>query len=838
MKRYFRLGFAGLVTSTAAVLGFACSSDEISESIGEVSQGLRVEDTIVRKGPTVGKGLYFCDANSDCTSGQICCAGYCAAASSSTGRLADMVGGRLQYRCFSTLGNAAQNILPDYSFAGYKGGGVRLPTKGTVNTHYKNFTSPPSQTPPFQTPLMPTGTCSDGQKIQAQLTAARAAAASGTVPILVRLGEGIFHICQPLFITDSKVVLQGTGQSTNETVLRSFIPSVHTLITVAPSPIADLVADGNLVKVSSTVHLGATRIPLVSVPSTWNKGDTIIVWRTSNEAWLKAVAAPTDWEPFDPPPAGSVPRGFQPAQAQLRKIAATPVGNTITVDIPLVDWIIENPGSSYYGGGQVQKIQPLNYVQDSGVENLRIESQFFDTLPSDNPPIPDDGMWHGIALNRAKDCWVRNVTVTTYSGSAVTIGVESIFNTVESVAHLDPISPLEEKPDNSGNYLPVSGHRYSFNVSSGAVGNLFQRCFTRNSRHSFVSGVRTAGPNVWLDCMALNQNAEAGPHKEWNTGGLFDNIYAEQSAEFYVQWPDDAGLGVVNAVTNHGWRGAQTMFWNAHAPVNSESAPTSRNFVVGGLARMVGNVRTPLTSIWQLNETVVKPRSLYLQQLEDRLGSAAVDSVVLPQQRAGRIFDALRAWAGENELKDNDFPDPACLTGDRATPPGPTCCHSSCNSKCGAGNCADGGTASLCCVQTIKASGRSCAHYPPPCVMPDPNCSFSEMENGQYCCSANCVACAAQDCGASPPDATCCSGAMQALKRSCKEYPPPCIEESDPTCAFGVPGPGVCCDPSCTQCGGPGCGASPNTADNCCTTEIIAAGESCSTNIAPCVLPP
>jgi hypothetical protein len=834
MKRYFRLGFAGVVTSTAAVLGFACSSEEISEPIGEVSQGLRVEDRIVRKGPMAGQGLYFCDADSDCTSGQICCAGYCAAASSTTGRLADIVGGRLQYRCFSMIGYAARSILPDYSFAGYKGGGVRLPTKGTLNTDYKNFTSPP---------LMPTGTCSDGENIQAQLVAARAAAASSTVPIVVRLAPGIFHICQPLFMTDSRVVLQGTGQSTNETVLRSYISSVHTLITVAPSTTPDLVADGNLVKVSSTVRLGATRIPLASVPSSWKKGDTILVWRTSNDAWLTEVGEPDDdWTPFKQPAAGSVPRSFKPAQVQLRKIAADPVGNTITVDIPLVDWIIENPGSSYYGGGQVQEIQPPTYVQTSGVESLRIESQFVDTLPDYGNPdipdddIPDDGMWNAIGLRRAKDCWVRNVTVTTYSGSAVTIGDESIFNTVESVAHLDPESP--PRPPGSSNQTPENGHRYSFNVSSGSVGNLFQRCFTRSSRHSFVSGVRTAGPNVWLDCMALNQHADAGPHKEWNTGGLFDNIHAELSPEALSAWPDGAGLAAVFDENNHGWRGAQMMFWNADALVNSESAPTSRNFVVGGVARMIDNISTPLTSIWQLNETVVKPRSLYLQQLEDRLGSAAVDNVVLPQQRTGRIFDALRAWAGENELKDNDFPDPECLTGDRATSPGPTCCHGSCNAKCGAGNCGEGGTASLCCVQTIKASGRSCAHYPPPCVMPDPECSFSDMENGKYCCSANCVACAAENCGNSPPDATCCSGAMQALKRSCKEYPPPCIEESDPTCAFGVPGPGVCCDPSCNQCGGPGCGHAPNTADKCCVTDIIAAGKSCSTEEAPCVLPP
>jgi len=44
---------------------------------------------------------------------------------------------------------------------------------------------------------------------------------------------------------------------------------------------------------------------------------------------------------------------------------------------------------------------------------------------------------------------------------------------------------------------------------------------------------------------------------------------------------------------------------------------------------------------------VVSPRSLYLQQLQDRLGQQAVINITTAAQRQGRIWDVLAARAGE-----------------------------------------------------------------------------------------------------------------------------------------------------------------------------------------------
>ena len=51
----------------------------------------------------------------------------------------------------------------------------------------------------------------------------------------------------------------------------------------------------------------------------------------------------------------------------------------------------------------------------------------------------------------------------------------------------------------------------------------------------------------------------------------------------------------------------------------------------------------------------MQPRSLYLQQLEDRLGENAVDHVVIPEQQSGEIYDLLAAWGGQGNFSDGGF---------------------------------------------------------------------------------------------------------------------------------------------------------------------------------------
>ena len=91
--------------------------------------------------------------------------------------------------------------------------------------------------------------------------------------------------------------------------------------------------------------------------------------------------------------------------------------------------------------------------------------------------------------------------------------------------------------------------------------------------------------------------------------------------------------------TGHGWAGAQTLFWNCVASsMKVDSPPTARNWAIGCVTK-----RKQGKGYWESVGTHVTPRSLYLRQLEDRLGPRAVRNVATASQLEGAIWDELKA---------------------------------------------------------------------------------------------------------------------------------------------------------------------------------------------------
>ncbi|MEZ4431462.1 MAG: hypothetical protein R3F65_03555 [bacterium] len=394
--------------------------------------------------------------------------------------------------------------------------------------------------------------------------------------------------------------------------------------------------------------------------------------RTPNQRWIDTLEMDRwGWTPANMP------------SLYERRITAVE-GDVIEVDVPLVDTLEarferRRSLSSRSRGGS-------NRV---GVEDLRLVSSF--ARPED-----EEHGWTAVRLGRVRDGWVRRVTAVHFGYAAVSIEDESSFNTVEEVAMLAPVSQI------------TGGRRYSFNVSGG-TGNLFQRCYSADARHDFVSGARTTGPNVWLDCFSTRSNSDAGPHHRWATGLLFDNV---ASGELHVENRADSGSG-------HGWSGAQALFWNALAAgVRCDAPIGAMNWTVGtGGAEQDGQwVPAEPPGWWESVGEPVEPRSLYLQQLADRLGPDAVRAVTTPEQRAGRIWGRLAAWAGEGRLADVDpaIGDPDCAAG---VARGVTCCAAACGECGGAGCGARPGGAAACCAGPIGESGRSCAFAAAPCIL-------------------------------------------------------------------------------------------------------------------------
>jgi hypothetical protein len=104
-----------------------------------------------------------------------------------------------------------------------------------------------------------------------------------------------------------------------------------------------------------------------------------------------------------------------------------------------------------------------------------------------------------------------------------------------------------------------------------------------------------------------------------------------------------------------------------------------------------------------------------------------------------------------------------------------TCCAASCGSCGGSGCSTRPGGSEACCVGTIEAAGVSCTESGPPCVMNDPQC-ITGIPGSDVCCDAACGTCGGGGCGSLPGGSTnCCIGSIRNSGRSCAEYPPPCV---------------------------------------------------------------
>ena len=190
---------------------------------------------------------------------------------------------------------------------------------------------------------------------------------------------------------------------------------------------------------------------------------------------------------------------------------------------------------------------------------------------------------------------------------------------------------------------------------------------------------------------------------------LFDNI---SSYKLHVENRQDSGTG-------HGWSGAQTLFWNSQASgdVICDTPKWAMNWSIGVVGTQAEGSWAPEEDAcwWESHNSPIEPRSLYLKQLEARLGATAVQNITTAEQRQGRLWNQLKYWAGSGAFEDTEIPsDPTCETGILN---GNVCCLDSCG-DCGGQGCGSwSGGASGCCVGTITDAGNSCESNIPPCLV-------------------------------------------------------------------------------------------------------------------------
>lgn len=391
------------------------------------------------------------------------------------------------------------------------------------------------------------------------------------------LKAGTYKVPGTIKITAGGIVIRGEG---NATKIIATGKGQRNLITIQGSgKLKEIKATRQKIK-DSYVPVGAKSFT-VQDASAFKTGDSIVVYRPATQNWISDLKM----DQIEVRDSGT--RQWSPGEYNFhfeRRIIKIE-GNRIFIDDPVVMAMEDK-----YGGGEIYKFSYSGRISNVGIEDILCESEF-------STDTDEDHGWNAIHINRAQNCWVKNVTAVYFGYSCVNLAAESRNITVKDCKSLEAKSKI------------TGGRRYSFN-NDGQM-NLFENCFASEGRHDFVTGAQVRGPNVFYNCKAAKTHADIGPHHRWAMGILYDNIISD--GEINAQ---DRG----NWGTGHGWSGVNQVFWNCTASKAAIQDPwvSGRNYVIAMKAEAYpGRLPGREQAEWEPARKGMPP-SLYLLQLQQR----------------------------------------------------------------------------------------------------------------------------------------------------------------------------------------------------------------------------
>lgn len=480
--------------------------------------------------------------------------------------------GLLKYRA-----DAQGNRIPNFSMVGYRTGIVPLPgTPGGAVVPVKLTLEPAEgdQTARIQTAL--------------DMLAKLPPGADGFRGALL-LKRGEYPVSGTIRIQASGIVLRGEGQDLKTgTVIRDTGKDKDPLVYIVGTGKPELektvrkVTDAYVPVGSRTLHLDNVQGLAV--------GDTVMVTRGSNEAWIKFIGADrpgVDWPvPF--------------AVVKSDRVVTAIQGNLVQLDAPITTAI-----EARFDSATVAKYSWPGRIQDCGVENMI-------GICNHTHPTDEDHSWRGVAIANAQHAFVRNFTGQHFAYGAVYIDDNAKWVTVSDCQNVEPISTID------------GARRYSF-CMDGQL-SLVRRCRASKGRHDFVcNDYMVAGPNVFVDCRAENAYSESGPHRHWTSGVLFDNVSFSDRLSLYHRKNYGRKEKQPPYHLGHGWAASSCVAWNCTVAkaLLVESPPGSHNWAIGCKAGSFtssgperGTKKFP--GEFESNNQPVAIRSLYEAQLAER----------------------------------------------------------------------------------------------------------------------------------------------------------------------------------------------------------------------------
>jgi hypothetical protein len=486
-----------------------------------------------------------------------------------------MEDGRLTY-----ISDEESNRIPDYSHAGYKGGGVALP----------------------EVPVVITLDPQDGDdtfRIQQALNEAGALQMDENgIRGAVKLNAGTYRISSTLTIGNSGVVLRGAGDEDD--------PESNTII-IATQNIRSTVLqlrggsvnwnrsqDKYLTFIDSEFIPVGSRVFEVEDASGFEVGDNVIIRHNATQAWIDAIdGGGTANDPYGPWTPGT-----SGIDIYYNRYITEISGNTIAIDAPVFNHLDRNLSRSV-----IFQANRNNLITEVGVEDFRI------VIETDGE-FTENHARNGILFDGVENGWARGVTVMHFIRTGIGT-TNSTHITIRDSRALEPHSIVE------------AVKRYNFNVLQRSNNILFESVTSSESRHDFISdGTASASGLVFTNSTAYRTRGPSEGHRRWGQGILFDKLTFENIRTDYIL------LGHYNrgsGGTAHGWASVHGVAWNifaAQGDIIIEKPPTAQNYGIGlrGGARIrnTGPYQQP-GGYFEGNDEVPEFESLYEIQLDQRL---------------------------------------------------------------------------------------------------------------------------------------------------------------------------------------------------------------------------
>lgn len=506
---------------------------------------------------------------------------------------------------FSYQSDAEGNRIPDFSHAGYMGGGVDLPLIGSGSG---------------QVPVMRTVTAIAGDNL-AQIQAAIDEVGTMTPDAngyrgAVLLAKGLYEVSDTIRIPYSGVVLTGEGgmseDTANNTVIRRTGTGTAPVIKIGgqKSVSSDPYFTDHYVSeipntrsniTSDVVYVGENSFQVADT-SLYSEGDAIIIRHPSTQAWIDAI---------DKGGATGSSAGFLPWQEgnfDLRYhryvTNVDEATKTLTVDAPVFNTLKKSLSQSY-----IFRYDATDITTCSAVDNLFIDI-------TTQGPSSENHASNAIELVETENCWVRDTTARHFVCAGIYVGGNSTRATILRCRAIEPHSAIN------------GVRRYNF-YASGAQLVLFQECYARNGRHSFITdgaGATTSGI-VFLNSVADYSLHTVEGHRHWAQGLLFDNVEIRHPA--YTGLPKTIALHNrknQGTLQSHGWSAVNSVVWRSNsggAPdavptwaIIAEKPPTTQNYAIGCFGNATDNSTGGI--IEGTNSVGLNPASLYKAQLKER----------------------------------------------------------------------------------------------------------------------------------------------------------------------------------------------------------------------------